>query len=404
MLVRSESTMMASPRSTDLPSHWNLKSNNLDFIRLFFASLVIFNHSFVIARGARSPDPLAAATGGALDFGELAVDGFFIISGFLVSQSWLNSAAIGTYIKKRALRIVPGFIAAFLVCALVVIPLGSGSWHVFVANFRLPKLVAALLLFRQYTQANAFTAVPFAGAVNGSFWTIQFECWCYALVPLLSVIGVYRRRWLAIGLCAATMIIFERQSQGHLHLYIGVSRFIFGEPTKWPRLLFCFLCGVGFYSLKERIPYRAGLAIACGTILVAMGMFASRQLSLAAPLFGTYILLFLAFRPSPRFKSAARFGDFSYGTYLYGFPVQQLILYYLGECGVGRHVPRIGPYELTLLALPATLLVAALSWYCVERPFLRFRRTQPTAPRFAAGANMTPIQDLPADTVIVGSP
>ena len=100
--------------------------NNLDFLRLFFALIVIFSHSFAISKGADSLDPLARWTRGESTFGEAAVAFFFIVSGFLISGSWLRSSSASQYLKRRFLRIFPGYICAAAASVFVVAPL---SFH-----------------------------------------------------------------------------------------------------------------------------------------------------------------------------------------------------------------------------------------------------------------------------------
>src|SRR5205823_11764580 len=89
------------------------RSNNFDFLRFFFAALVIFSHSFDLLRGSGA-NPISHFSRGQIDGGSLAVAGFFIISGFLVAQSYLTSRSVFDYLKRRKLRIYPGFVAAVI--------------------------------------------------------------------------------------------------------------------------------------------------------------------------------------------------------------------------------------------------------------------------------------------------
>jgi peptidoglycan/LPS O-acetylase OafA/YrhL len=60
-----------------------------------------------------------------MSFGELAVDGFFLISGYLITKSFLQSQSATSYLIKRVFRIVPGYLAAFWICVVIVAPLSG---------------------------------------------------------------------------------------------------------------------------------------------------------------------------------------------------------------------------------------------------------------------------------------
>src|ERR1700743_1286518 len=98
------------------------EGNNFDSLRLIFAVLVILSHSFPLGRGSNDTEPLSVITNGALTLGDLSVWGFFVISGFLITQSWLRSSSTGKYLKRRVARIYPGFIVMSLVSALLIVP------------------------------------------------------------------------------------------------------------------------------------------------------------------------------------------------------------------------------------------------------------------------------------------
>ncbi len=178
------------------------RENNLDFLRLFFAVLVIFSHGFPLGVGKEAAEPMSRLSGGQTTLGTVAVDSFFIISGFLITHSYLRSRSVGNYFKKRVERIYPGFIVCMLICALVVVPL-AGAASPFPHFFsRALNFAAATSLLREFSYQHAFTANP-NGAINGSVWSISYEFACYIAVAMLGVVGALRRRrLLSILLCA----------------------------------------------------------------------------------------------------------------------------------------------------------------------------------------------------------
>ena len=98
------------------------RQNNLDLIRFVLASLVIFSHSYPLTRGySQGLEPIAGLTGFQADGGTLAVNFFFVISGFLITQSWFASRSCDDFLRKRILRIFPGYIVAFIVSEIIAI-------------------------------------------------------------------------------------------------------------------------------------------------------------------------------------------------------------------------------------------------------------------------------------------
>jgi peptidoglycan/LPS O-acetylase OafA/YrhL len=134
-------------------------------------------------------------------------------------------------------------------------------------------------------------------------------------------------------------------------------------------LLPLYLAGVVFYLFRERIQVSFWLAIS--SLLLLLGSCWLRfGLVAVFPFAGTYLVFYLAFASWLRLENFGRFGDFSYGTYLYAFPIMQLAMQGFGH--------PVAPLRLFVVALPVTLLIAVASWYGVERRFLRAARRKET--------------------------
>lgn len=343
------------------PMSTKASGNNFDIIRFAFASLVILSHSFPLAAGTEVDEPLMRLSGGQMTLGAVAVDAFFIISGYLIAQSWVRKPRIRSYLSKRIRRIYPGFLVASILCAFVVAPrfAGPGAGSVTPA-FALDFVLHALrLIFVQ--PFDSFPDNPGPGAVNGSLWSIPFEFWCYVGLMTVGLLGVLERpAWLVAAL--AVLIVnafvfawFDLRIGGK---FLGV---VFGYPTFWARLLPYFVAGMLFQALGPRIRLHGRGALLALAVLAA-GCAIPWALGVVLPVAGAYLILWLAHIPTRHVSRFAKHGDYSYGIYLYAFPIQQMLAHWSGTHS---------PWLLFAMAWPATLVAGALSWHLVEHRFVR---------------------------------
>jgi len=333
--------------------------NSFDTLRLFFAVLVIFSHSFALGRGSDNTEPLSLLTHGQITFGNVSVWAFFVISGFLIEQSWTRSPNPLKFLKRRIARIYPGFTVAALLTALVVVPFAvePATHHpVAMGNFLLQTL-----RLQVFDVPPVFVHNAWPNALNGSLWSVPFEFWCYIGILLLGVTGLLLRRWLVVAIFAAAIA---------WHLYLSITGWIpggkilgliFGFPLFWAIVLPFFLAGSLFHLFGGAALLRKPLMIAALAILIASD-FIPNGLIVTLPICGAYLLMGLAYMPLLRPLNLGRFGDFSYGTYLYAYPIQQMIVKHGGGT--------MSPLKLFLLAAPLSVGVGALSWFLVERHFL----------------------------------
>ena len=155
------------------------RSNLFDFLRCALAVLVIYSHCHSLLAGSDVTEPLYLWTGGQLTWGDLAVDAFFVLSGYLITQSWMHSRGLSDFLVKRLLRVYPAFSVAVALGVLVVAPLSSeralsvDAWD----------WLQGTLNLRGYATPRAFPDNPLPNAVNGSLWSISYEFWCVSLGP-----------------------------------------------------------------------------------------------------------------------------------------------------------------------------------------------------------------------------
>lgn len=348
-----------------MKNDWTAKANNFDFIRLALAVLVIYSHSFPLGLGSEQAEPIHVWTHGQMTGGAVAVDLFFIMSGFLITASAERSSSVFSYLKKRVARIYPAFVVSAVLTAVIVLPMISATIAGSSWGMRLGDFVLQTLRLREFDYTGAFATNPFPGAINGSVWSIQFEFWCYIGVALLMTLGLLRRRAWLLGLLlisVAVSVAFQVEGWVFGGKMLGV---VLSSPQLWARLLPLYLAGVVFYLYRDRIRM-SGWAALISVVLLVVAACVPYGCAALFPFAGTYLVFYLAFAPWLPLHSAGRFGDFSYGTYLYAFPIMQLLMR-----GIGHP---IAPVLLFAYATPLTLLAAVASWYGVEQRFLRAGR------------------------------
>ena len=348
---------------------YRLPANRLDFVRFALASLVILSHSYPGATGSEDAEPLALLTQKQLTFGTLAVDFFFIISGFLILHSWLTQPQATAYLGKRIRRIYPGFITTGVIGALVIWPLTSAGGFQAISPAFVVELLLNLLRLQALTPGPSFVDNPGAGVMNGSLWSIPFEFWCYIGILVLGAARLAHRPRLVAGLLFSFIVISFIFSWRHLTPGGRILGAIFGYPPFWARLLPYFLAGMALYLYRDKIKLNStGAWLSLVALIVAARV--PNGMIFALPLAGAYLIFWFAFLPGDWLKRFGKFGDFSYGIYLYSFPITQLVVW--------AHKEPMSPLTLFITAWPLSIICGVLSWYLVERRFIRAKKR--TAP------------------------
>ena len=340
------------------------RQNNFSILRLFFASLVIVSHSPVLIDGDRSREILTRIFG-TLTAGDVAVDGFFLISGYLIVESFLRTPAIGLYLKKRFARIFPGYAVAFLLCALGIAPFVGGA-NMWSASGILHLLTQMATLLPPKV-AGVFQGLP-QPSLNASLWTIRFEFECYLAVAALGLAGCLRPRfWPALAATAAVLLavnVAGAVEGGH-----QVHEPLLPSLAKNTRFFMIFAAGAVYYLFRDRIKLCGAGAIAAAISLIG-AMFFWHWAEAAVAVFGGYLIFWFAFRCPPiNLGRLTRSEDISYGVYLYGWPAQTLIVW---------NFRAIDPWLLSVLALAIAAVLGYASWMLVEKPIMRRVKPRPS--------------------------
>ncbi|WP_028240547.1 acyltransferase family protein [Stutzerimonas azotifigens] len=333
---------------------FGVRENNFDFLRFLAASLVLVGHCYWLS-GRLPEEPLRQLTGNT-DVADLAVDVFFVISGFLVTASYLHGSGNVSFVVKRALRIFPGLAFSVMFALLIIGPLSTQlSLVEYFTHPQTAAFLTNLFMLTNYNLPGVFAGNPFPEAVNGSFWTLPLEGLMYCGVLFLGMFRLLRGDMVFVALAAAVVGYF---------MLLPALEIDSLTLTKLSRLSMFFLAGSALYICRNSIPWdgRIAVALLAGWLLALGndGWFAVHVVTLP------YLVIYFAYMPVPHLASFGRYGDFSYGMYIFGFPVQQLIMHWFG--------PHIGIPGFALLSLAITLCFAVLSWKLVEEPALRLKR------------------------------
>lgn len=346
------------------------KTNAFDILRVAAALGVLVSHSYALY-GLVQPNLL-----GGRSLGTVCVDIFFAISGYLVAQSWLRDPSALRFMYRRALRIFPGLIVAVLITVFVI---GVIASRFDVLNyFSSPLtwnyiLVNAVLLTGEGNLPGVFEKNPYPLAINGSLWTLRYEILMYVLLALIGLFckltgNVKNIRWA----CLSILIIFIGAGcvfhvRHVLHLNIAV-------PYFWRMglsfdIIWIITMGTYFFvgaslCFFDRL-IRLNLIFASGIVVIAPLIVDGLFLQLILWLFLPYWAICFAWKAPTFFKKFKGF-DYSYGIYIYAWPIQQLV-------AMGSDKYSLS-FESTLaFAAMLTIAVAAISWHWVEQPALALK-------------------------------
>ncbi|MFO1399029.1 MAG: acyltransferase [Burkholderiales bacterium] len=329
------------------------RDNNFQLLRLAAAAFVVLFHSYALTdRWTREPLWRLLPE---LNFGALGVKIFFVISGFLVTQSWLARRSPAAFAAARALRIYPALVAATLFTIVLAGWSSPLPWGDFLAHRQTLDYAWRVALGWEmvYRLPGAFAANPFPHEVNGSLWTLPVELRLYIAILVAGVAGLLARRMAWLAALLAMVVAFA--------LY----------PDAFPlrpndrvvrELALNFALGSLAWVFRDSLPISLAAALAAVLLVVADPGGLARTV-LFAPLLA-YVVLVLAYHPRLQWRGFNRLGDYSYGLYVYSFPVQQTLM---------QRLPTLEPPSLFLLALPLSLLVAAVSWHGLEAPALALK-------------------------------
>ncbi len=338
--------------------------NNFDFLRFVAASLVIISHSVPLSNNGI--EILAYLSKNQETFGGLAVGIFFIISGYLICASFIRTNNLIKYFVARILRIFPALIVVVLIATFIVGPIATNlSLKDYLFNSYTWSYLKTITLYPiQFSLPGViFSEGKHGVGINGSLWTLSYEFTCYILVALLGILKLLRKE---IILFLFIIFIFSIQfsdnifpnSKTSTFLLPYISQFYFIKLSGW------FLSGMVFYLYKDTIEYNFRYFI-ISVFIFLLCLHYGVGYKIIFPTFGAYIIFYIAFCKRIKLQNFSKYGDFSYGIYIYGFMIQQCVVRLFG----GRMDAKVN----VLIALPIAIICGVLSWHIIEKRCLALK-------------------------------
>jgi peptidoglycan/LPS O-acetylase OafA/YrhL len=333
------------------------RDNNFNLIRIIAALAVLVTHSFALTTGKASAEPFQNQLG--MTLGSIAVDIFFITSGFLVTASLLSRKSTTDFIISRALRIYPALLVMQL---LTIFALGPYFTSLALPEFLTSKITlnyflrdSTLLLGVVHELPGVFQNNPYKIVVNGSLWTMPSEVRLYIiLIFFWFILRLFKEK---------RMIAFKSLVLACFFLsgvFIFIDHFYLHKNIYFIKLFFVFFTGASFYILRNFIYFSKILfwtlfCTLCVSAIDEIFFYVIYHLVLA------YLLFYLAYMPSGIIRKYNKLGDYSYGLYIYAWPIQQSLV---------ALIPEISIAAMIGLASFFTICMSVLSWHLLEKRVL----------------------------------
>lgn len=335
------------------------RTTGFDYLRLGLAVAVVCSHSIDVSYGVNFT--VTFENGPIRPLIAVILPMFFALSGFLVAGSLDRCRSLVSFIGLRIIRLAPALAFETVLAALLLGPLLT---QLPLAEYFSDSLLAHYFLNIvgdiQYLLPGLFESNPWARTVNAQLWTLPYELMCYTALAVLAVLGVHRRR-----LAFALVVV-------GLNLVLASHYFITAAGDGWnplpvapgPSLVLAFLYGIVLHLYRDVLPHAHRLGLPAG--MLALALLIHPATDYFVPFLAAYFTVWLGLMRPPE-SVLTRHGDYSYGIFLFGFPIQQAVTQVMG--------PSFHEWYWNIaVAVPLTILFAILSWHAVEKPSLGLRK------------------------------
>ena len=324
-------------------------------LRLIFASLVVLGHTFVIALRDPMTEPQVLYH---YTFSYLAVNLFFVASGFLVTKSMLYRGDKASFISARALRIFPGLAVHVLFVMLVIGPLATNlplgefftqpDWYL--QPFKVLTFVDTNMILPGIFSTNA---EPLG---SGPLWTLRYEVLAYIATLIVFLLGLLRKKWMMLAqfiLPSLAWVVGQT---------FGLFEHVPATIESLTRFGIAYGLGAAIYAYRDQLTF--GWLPLVLIIPVSYLMRHTPVIEVLVNLMLAWMVFKIAYLKAPKWAWMQKIPDLSYGIYIYHWCILQMLFYWF---------PTLSVIELFLAASLPTTILAAMSWYLVEKPMLKHK-------------------------------
>jgi len=337
------------------------RDNNFNLIRFIAAVLVLYSHSYPLSKGPKAVDPLGLLIN--MTWGGIAVDVFFVTSGFLITYSFFSRNNIIAFIWARILRIYPALIVAIIFCVFVVglfFTTNTISDYLFdPQTLKFFRRNVTLFSGVKYDLPGVFASNPYMNAVNGSLWTLPYEIKMYTYLGMIAFTLMYIQKWLGKHFLTITFL-----SIAVISVTANIANhFLFFTSDEFLRLFSMFFVGAAFYIYRSYILLSSWLFL-FAIVILSLSSINNDLFFIIYSILLPYLIFYIAYIPAGRVRKYNEVGDYSYGMYIYAFPVQQ---------SVAAMIPNVSFVNMMAIAFGITLILAIFSWHLIEKKFLKMK-------------------------------
>lgn len=327
------------------------KSCNLHMIRFIASIMVIISHSFPISMGENGKEIISKITKDELSLGGIAVLIFFLAGGYLIAKSMERLETFKAYFTTRIIRIFPLLIVVILLTMFVMGPVVTTlSFKKYFTNPLFFKYALNGIFILQHNLPGVFELNLYGTTVNGALWTLPVEFMCYIVCYIFYKIKLMKQKTAIYTIPIAIVAYFILY-----YIFVRYNMQLLLSAIK-PCML--FYIGMLYYIYRDKIILNGKLALIAGVMFIVSIFIGGTPITILVAF--PYMCMYLFFGAKQRFEKLSDMGNYSYGIYLCGFPIQQVIVNYMGH--------KMNPYINMIIAVPIAIAFAIILYYLVEKP------------------------------------
>lgn len=325
-------------------------------LRLIFASLVVIGHAYAIGLRDSTLEPEVFYQ---YTFSYMAVNMFFIASGFLVTKSMVYRGDTPSFMSARILRIFPALIIHVLFVMLIIGPLAT--------SLPLKDFFASpdwyLQPFKVLTFTKTNMTMPGVFETNGEpfgsapLWTLRYEILAYIGTLAVFSLGLLKRKYMVLAQFILPSIGWIVLHQFELFAALPATvenMFRFG---------IAYGLGATIYAYRDRLNF--GWLVAAAALALCWVLRDTAMIEVTMNVILAWVVFRMAYAHAPKLVFLQKLPDLSYGIYIYHWCILQLLFFW---------IPSLSVTALFILAFPMTVILAALSWYIIEKPMLKSKK------------------------------